>query len=119
MSEKRVLPLNNPLSQKSVANAANISTAVAEGVGGVSKGGEGEAKMTTEEMVQEYQKMCQRNEGVVLPVYMLLRCRQCGKEQQLVFRHWKPPKWHRCVGCGDLQPTQGFAVIAHANYPLG
>lgn len=97
MPEKRVLPLNNPVSQKRAAKAANLTTATAKGVEGVRQGGEGEIKV----------------------IYMLLRCRQCGKEQQIIFRYWKPPKWHRCVGCGDLQPTQGFAMIAHANSPLG
>ncbi len=118
MLEKRVFPLNNPLSQKSVHHQDKIIPVVVKKDEGVRQGGEGKAKMTTEEMVQEYQKICQRNEGVVLPVYMLLRCRQCGKEQQITFACWKPSKWHRCVGCRELQPTQGFAVIAHANSPF-
>jgi len=119
MLEKRVFPLNNPLSPKRVTTGDEIYSSVVKGDGGVRQGGEGETKMTTEEMVQEYQEMCQRNEGVVLPVYMLLRCRQCNKEQLITFAQWKPSKWHRCVGCRELQPTQGFAVIAYANYPLG
>lgn len=97
MSEKRVLPLNNPISQKSATKAADISTVAAKRVEGVRQGGEGELKV----------------------IYMLLRCRGCLKEQQIVFAYWKPPKWHRCIGCGDLQPTQGYAMIAHANFPLG
>ncbi len=97
MSEKRVHPLNNPLSQKSADKAASIAIIMAKGVEGVRQGGEGGIRV----------------------IYMLLRCRQCGKEQQIVFQYGKVPKWHRCVGCGDLQPTQGFAMIAHANYPLG
>mgnify|MGYP001570170514 CR=1 FL=1 len=98
MLEKRVSPLNNPLPQKSAARVANIQTTIAtRGVDGVRQG----------------------EEGGLIVIYILLRCRQCNKEQQIVFQYWKPPKWHRCVGCGDLQPTQGFAVIAHANYPLG
>ena len=78
MLEKRVFPLNNPLSQKSVHHQDKIIPVVVKKDEGVRQGGEGKAKMTTEEMVQEYQKICQRNEGVVLPVYMLLRCRLSG-----------------------------------------
>ena len=120
MPEKRVFPLNNPLPQKRVDHQLiNTKLVVVKGVEGVRQGGEGETEMTTEEMVQEYLEMCQRVKGEVLPVYMLLRCRQCGQEQQITFAYWKPSKWHRCIGCKELQPTQGFAVIAHANYPLG
>lgn len=95
--KERVLPLNNPVSQRKVDHQDEISPVVVKRDEGVPQGGEGK----------------------MIVIYMLLRCRQCGKEQQITFRYWTPPKWHRCVGCKELQPTQGFALIAHANYPLG
>jgi ribosomal protein S27E len=95
--EKRVLPLNNPVSQKSTNHQDKINPLVMKKVTGVSKGGEGKS----------------------ITIYMFVRCRQCGKEQQVVVDYQSTSKWHRCGGCKELQPLAGFAVIAHANYPLG
>lgn len=97
MPEKSVSPLNNPVSQKSADDDVYMSPSTASGGKGVRQGGEGARPV----------------------IYMLLRCRQCRKEQQITFFHWTPPKMHICIGCGEKQPTQGYAVIAHANYPLG
>ena len=119
MREKRNFPLNNPFKERKPNTTGSIDPGVDEKVKGVSKGGEGKTRMTPEEMLQEYQEMCRRNERDKPVIYMLLRCRQCGKEQQIVFYWWYPPKMHTCTGCGEKQPTQGYVIIAHANGPLG
>ena len=104
MSTKSGFPLKNPPSQKAVRDElprnnnqvlGNIS--VDRDDRGVRQGGK---------------------EGLIV-IYMRLRCRQCNEEQCITFAWWKPPKWHRCVGCKELQPTQGYAMIAHSNQPLG
>lgn len=95
MSEKRSSPLNNPLQEK-VAVAANLKENKGDSVSkgserGVSKGG-GER---------------------VKPAEAILLCQCCRQLQKLVFRVGSPPEWHRCIGCGELQPTDGYKVIAY------
>lgn len=96
MPETRSVPLNNPSSSSSSFSQSKpeISEVDDERVKGVVKGTSGNT------------------------VFTLVRCCQCGKEQQVIFSYDHPSKYHRCVGCGESQPMEGFRLIAHANYPF-
>ena len=90
MPEKRSFPLNNPLQEKT-----NITTDVDDVNGGrdrgVSKGGKERVK----------------------PCEATLKCPHCGRELKVVFAFGRPPEWVRCVWCGELQPADGYRVIAY------
>lgn len=43
----------------------------------------------------------------------ILKCQGCGREQKLVFGFRKTPEWHKCIWCGELQPMDGYRVIAY------
>lgn len=98
MPEKSVSPLNNPPSQKSVvADAPGKSylkpdSDSSDGRGkGVSKGGKERVKHAE----------------------AILKCQMCGREQKLTFAASRPPEWHRCTWCGELQPVDGYRVTAY------
>lgn len=98
MPEKRILPLNNPPQEKSAdyasGNQKKIST---NGISrreiekGVSKGGKGRVQHAE----------------------TIIKCQMCGREQKVVFAFGKPPEWHKCIWCGQLQPMDGYRVIAY------
>jgi len=98
MSEKSGSPLNNPPPTRNVADdvvVKNINptttTAASTGRGGP-KGGE---------------------KGRAIAVGAIVKCQMCGREQKLVFRYGTPPEWHKCTWCGELQPADGYRVIAY------
>lgn len=97
MPEKRRVALNNPPSEKpnnnNTSKRFNKPGVVADRgrEKGVSKGGR--------ERVQ--------------PVEALLKCLQCGRVQKLVFGYGKAPEWHRCIWCNQVQPVDGYKVIAY------
>jgi len=97
MPEKRDLPLNNPLSEKAVAVAPDTklkTTGDNGGIGrekGVSKGGRERVR----------------------PAEAILKCQMCGHHQKMVFTFGKPPNYHRCIWCGELQPTDGYRVTMY------
>ncbi len=97
MHEKRVFPLNNPLSEKTtVINSGNKfikpDDRVVNGYErGVSKGGK--ARVT--------------------PVEAILHCPHCGRYVKIVFTYGRPPEWVRCIWCGELQPADGYRVTMY------
>lgn len=97
MPEKRTLPLNNPLLEKAVAVAPVVEAKSSDSYSsigrekGVSKGGRERVR----------------------PAEAILKCLMCGREQKMVFTFGKPPNYHRCIWCGELQPTDGYRVIGY------
>lgn len=97
VSEERSFPLNNPLQERAVADARGnkiITTRNSVSSGkdrGVSKGGKERAK----------------------PIEAILKCQSCSRLQKLVFTFGNPPNYHRCIWCGELQPTDGYRVISY------
>ncbi|OGN97543.1 MAG: hypothetical protein A2Y89_06670 [Chloroflexi bacterium RBG_13_51_18] len=51
--------------------------------------------------------------GGVTMVEALLKCPRCGRIHKLVFRFGTPPNFERCTWCGELQPTDGYHVVAY------
>ena len=51
--------------------------------------------------------------GRTKPAEAILKCQMCGRMQKVVFAYGKPPEWHRCIWCNELQPTDGYRVIAY------
>ena len=97
MPEKRVFPLNNPLSEKAIAINSSKKFNKPGNVDdkgerrGVSKGGRERVK----------------------PAEAILKCPHCGRHLKVVFGFGKPPEWIRCVWCGELQPADGYQVTAY------
>ncbi len=78
--------------------------------------------------------------GRVNKLFVALRCMSCGEVQNLIYggqgkgnelfypsleelfseerRSIRPPEWHRCVGCSELQPTIGYRLIDWGSEPL-
>jgi len=99
MAEKRSFPPNNPLSREDAATVASSKTKE-YGVNVNKGGGLGDHK---------------RERGRAKPVEALLKCLMCGRLQKLVFTYGKPPGYHRCIWCGELQPADGYRVIAYGS----
>ena len=98
MSEKRSTPLNNPPQEKrstTTTNNKKISTledSSSKGRDrGVSKGGEERVK----------------------PAEAIVRCEMCSRKQKIVFAVGRLPQYHKCIGCGEIQPTDGYHVVAY------
>lgn len=97
MPEKRVLPLNNPLSEKTNntnAGKTHNKPVVVDIKGrekGVSKGGRERVR----------------------PAEALIKCQMCGRVQKVVFPVGKPPEYHKCIWCNQVQPTDGYRVIMY------
>lgn len=90
MSEKRSFPLNNPLQEKN--NNSNPGVVkVREREKGGSKGGKERAR----------------------PAEALLKCLMCGRIQKAVFPVGRPPEYHKCIWCNQVQPADGYRVIAY------
>jgi hypothetical protein len=98
MPEKRSAPLKNPPQEKSVAVAiapviktkAPMSTAT----GSEKRGSQGGRER-------------------VHPAEAIIKCQMCGREQKVVFAVGRTPEWHKCIWCGELQPMNGYRVIAY------
>ena len=91
MSTKRVSPLDNPPSEKPENNNYPVVD-IRSGRGmGVSKGGKGRVR----------------------PAEALLKCLMCGHSQKVVFAVGKPPEWHKCIWCNQVQPADGYRVTAY------
>lgn len=43
----------------------------------------------------------------------IVKCQMCGREQKVVFAVGKPREWHKCIWCGQIQPMDGYRVIAY------
>jgi len=54
-----------------------------------------------------------RGKRRVQPAEAILKCQMCGRQQKLTFAFGKPPEWHKCIWCGELQPMDGYRVIAY------
>ena len=98
MTEKRIFPLNYPLQEKPLPSSTpgikNISKPVVDVDGrdrGVSKGGKERVK----------------------PAEAIFRCEMCGRKQKVVFSVGRPPEWHRCIKCNELQPMDGYHVVMY------
>ena len=97
MAEKRSSPLNNPPPEKLSSSSSKFSKSSYDddddkGRGrGVSKGGKGRVK----------------------PAEALLKCLMCGRVQKVVFAYGRPPEWHRCIWCGEMQPTDGYRQVGY------
>lgn len=101
MSEKRRFPLNNPLQEKSSSPSPRVNktnTRDDDDDGGerrgVSKGGRERVRA----------------------VEAIVQCQMCGRYQKVVFAVGRTPEWHRCIGCHELQPTDGYIVVMYGNY---
>jgi len=55
----------------------------------------------------------QGKKGKVKTAEAIVKCQMCGREQKIVFAFGRPPEWHKCIWCGQLQPTDGYRVIAY------
>lgn len=97
--EKRVPPLNNPPTEKSADADADVTIKINKPSGNVSDRSEKGVSKGGRERVK--------------PAEALLKCQMCGHLQKLVFRAGKPPEWHRCIWCNELQPTDGYKVVAY------
>lgn len=95
MTTKRVFPLNNPPSEKAAAIALSSRTKQPD------SGDRGEDRGV------------QRGKERVHPVEAIVRCEMCGRWQKIVFAYTKPPQWHRCIGCGELQPMDGYGLTMY------
>ena len=99
MSVKKVSPLNNPSSKKS-SSSTSINTLETRrsrrwGVEkGVSKGGK---------------------EGGHI-VEALVRCEMCGEVNKIVFGYGKLSQTHKCIGCTEIQPIDGYRVIMFGSH---
>lgn len=98
MSTKESSPLKNPPSEKSAVINTGNKTKTRAGVDGrdMSRGG---FKGGGEKRVQ--------------PAEAILKCPHCGRELKVVFAVGRPPEWVRCTWCGELQPADGYRVIAY------
>ena len=97
MPEKRVFPLNNPLSDK--ANNSNTNKKFNKPGGVIDRGREKGVSKGGKERVR--------------PAEALLKCLMCGRVQKVVFPVGKPPEYHKCTWCNQVQPTDGYKVIAY------
>lgn len=97
MTEKSVPPLSNPPSEKAVAVAPGTKDNF-NPVGDVDRRARGVSKGGRER---------------VRPVEALLKCLMCGRLQKVVFGYGKPPEWHRCIWCKELQPLDGYRVAGY------
>lgn len=97
MPEKRVFPLNNPPSDKAVAVAAGTKYKT---TGNYSNEGRGK-------------EVVKKPGGRATPAEAILKCQMCGRAQKMVFTFGNPPNYHRCIWCGELQPTDGYQVTAY------
>ena len=98
MSEKRSFPPKPPLQEKlsttsmssNKINKPDVVDDMGKGVG-VVKGGRERVK----------------------PAEAIVRCEMCRRLQKIVFRVGTPPEWHKCIKCGELQPMDGYHVLAY------
>lgn len=98
MSEKSVSPLNNPSSEKSATpNIRKTSSTTFNDI----EDGRGERKIVKKPL------------GGVKMAEALLKCPRCGRIHKLIFRFGMPPNWERCTWCNELQPTDGYKVLAY------
>ena len=98
MPRESVPPLNNPPSQRddliTIPNKDNQvnSSYGSNGRGrGVSKGGKERVK----------------------PAEAILKCSMCGRMNKVVFPVGRPPQYHKCIWCNQVQPADGFRVIMY------
>jgi len=98
MPGKKVLPLNNPSPRTAVTVVKTFNTSD-DDVSGIKRMG-----------VKEVAK---KPSGGVKLAEALLKCPRCGRIHKLIFRSGTPPNWERCTWCDELQPTDGFRVIAY------
>lgn len=96
MSTKRSFPLNNPHQEKAISASGNKFNNPEDrrdtGRGkGVSKGGRERVK----------------------PAEAIVKCQMCGREQKIVFLVGEPPEYHKCIWCGQIQPMDGYHVVAY------
>ena len=97
MSTNRVPPLKTPLQTKAVAVAPKLNSKDNDsnrgkgGVKGVLQGGQGRVRVAE----------------------ALVKCQMCGGLQKVVWGLGKLPLYHRCPWCRELQPTDGYRVVAY------
>lgn len=48
----------------------------------------------------------------------LVKCLQCGRVQTIVCSYQSPPPYHKCIGCGELTPTNGYRVMVYGWPPI-
>ena len=98
MPEKRGSPLNNPLPRKAITNTtSSIKTLTTGGVDGDGR----------------KRGVWQGGEERVKAAEAILKCPHCGRECKIVFACGRPPNWVKCTWCGELQPADGYRVIAY------
>lgn len=96
--EKRGSPLINPLREKTSSPSPKVNKFKHHDDGddkgerrGVSKGGRERVK----------------------PAEAILKCLHCGRCLKIVFAVGRPPEWVRCTWCGELQPADGYHLVAY------
>ncbi len=118
MSSETFSPPKNPLSQRESLSSSRSKSFLrtATTAGGVGKRGVRGGK----------------TEGVKV-FCLVIECNGCGEWQNLVYggkgtgyefchpdikelfnsgaEELRPPLWHRCVNCGELQPTIGYQAV--------
>ncbi len=100
MTEKSRSPLKNPPSEK---NTNTISLGTKPGINtGISsvKGDVGGSP---------------RGVKRVIPVEAIVRCQMCGQWQKIVFAYGRPPQWHKCIKCNEVQPMDGYRVTMYGS----
>lgn len=110
MTEKRNIPLNNPLKEKSPSLATTkplesisfVEIDRIERKGVTRKGGMSERGA--------------REKGVV--IYAMLRCYACRFSSRVSFYFEAPPPYVRCQGCQQIYPFGSFGCWAHSNEPF-
>lgn len=100
MTQKRVSPLNNPPSEKDVAVADSRTKRIIKPFDSDGKGDVGGFP---------------RGAKRVVPVEAVVRCQMCRQQQKIVFAYGRPPQWHRCIRCGELQPMDGYRVSMYGS----
>lgn len=98
MFEKRVPPLKNPPSEKSATVTAFGKSRSLEPISDSNKDDE---------------RGLPRGEKRVRWAEALVSCEMCGWLQKIVFTIGKLPNYHRCINCGELQPTDAYRVFMY------
>jgi len=100
MTEKTSSPLNNPPQEKStvIITGGKTPKYPSGDVGGRRDKG-----------------VWQGGKERIKPAEAIVKCPHCGREIKVVFAAGRPPEWVRCTWCGELQPADGYRVIAYGS----
>lgn len=98
MATERNVSLNNPLKERDITTTSTVNKDIKSDVVVRSKG------------VKEGAETIR---GRVKPAEAIVRCEMCGRVQKIVFPVGKPPEWHKCTGCNQIQPADGYHVVAY------